>query len=74
MSKLIVLEKPFLLKPYGKKELSAIMKVSEYVLGVWIKEIENEVGKPKAGVYSVIQVKKIIETYGLPEQVTAIAA
>ena len=74
MTKVIVLEKPFVLKPYSKKELSNLMKVSVYVLGTWIKAIEAEVGKPLAGVYNIIQVKKIVDTYGIPGQIVNEAA
>lgn len=74
MTKVIVLENPFLLKPYSKKELSSIMKVSVYVLGTWIKAIESEIGKPLAGVYNTNQVKKIVETYGIPGQIVNEAA
>lgn len=74
MSKTIVLEKPFAVKPYSKKELSGIMNISVYVLNSWIKSIEAEVGKPIAGVYNSRQVKRIIDEYGIPCQIVNEAA
>lgn len=69
MSKVIVLERPFNLKPYSRKELAGIMEVSEYILKKWAEKIEPSIGNPIAGMYSTIQVKAIIEKYGLPTQV-----
>lgn len=68
MTKVIVLEKPFNLKPYSRKELARIMQISEYILKKWAK-IEPSIGEPVAGMYNVIQVKTIVEKYGLPAQV-----
>ncbi len=69
MSKVIVLEKPFNLKPYSRKELAGVMQVSEYILKKWAEKIEPSIGEPVAGMYNVIQVKAIVEKYGLPAQV-----
>ena len=69
MTKVIVLEKPFNLKPYSRKELAGIMQVSEYILKKWSEKIEPSIGEPIAGMYNVLQVKAIVETYGLPAQV-----
>lgn len=69
MTKVIVLEKPFNLKPYSRKELAGIMQVSEYILKKWAEKIEPSIGEPVAGMYNVLQVKVIVEKYGLPAQV-----
>ena len=69
MTKVIVLEKPFNLKPYSRKELAGVMQVSEYILKKWAEKIEPSIGEPVAGMYNVLQVKTIVEKYGLPAQV-----
>ena len=69
MTKVIVLEKPFNLKPYSRNELAGIMQVSEYILKKWAEKIEPSIGEPVGGLYNVIQVKAIVEKYGLPAQV-----
>lgn len=74
MTKVIVLEKPFVLKPYSKKELRTLMGVSKYILQKWLKIIEPTLGKPIGGLYSVKQVQIIIDTYGVPCQVVNQAA
>ena len=68
MTKVIVLEKPFNLRPYSRKELAGVMQVSEYILKKWAVKIEPSIGEPVAGMYNVIQVKAIVEKYGLPAQ------
>lgn len=73
-AKVVVMEKPFELKAYSKKELRNIMDVSEYILNKWLKLIEPQLGKPVAGLYSPKQVALIIETYGLPGQIVNQAA
>lgn len=67
-TKVIVLEKPFNLKPYSRKELAGIMQISEYILKKWAEKIEPSIGNPVAGMYSTNQVKAIVEKYGLPGQ------
>jgi hypothetical protein len=74
MAKVIVMEKPFVLKAYSKKELRIIMEVSDYIFTKWLKIIEPQLGRPVAGLYSPKQVAFIIETYGLPGQVVNQAA
>jgi hypothetical protein len=74
MAKVVVMEKPFVLKPYSKKELRSIIGVSKYILNKWLDAIEPQLGKPVAGLYSVKQVQLIIETYGVPGQVVNEAA
>lgn len=69
MSKVIVLEKPFNLRPYSRKELASVMQISEYILKKWAEKIEPSIGEPVAGMYNVMQVKAITEKYGLPAQV-----
>lgn len=73
-AKIVVMEKPFVLKAYSKKELRNIMEVSEYIFNKWLKLIEPQLGKPIAGLYSPKQVSFIIETYGLPGQIVNQAA
>lgn len=66
MAKVIVMERPFVLKPYSKKELRNIMGVSKYIMQRWLKAIEPQLGQPVAGLYSVKQVQLIIDSYGVP--------
>lgn len=73
-AKVIVMEKPFEVKPYSKKELYERIGITKYIFNRWIKAIEPKLGKPIGGVYSVRQVLLIIETYGLPCQVVNQAA
>ncbi len=73
-AKVIVMERPFEVKPYSKKELYEQMRVSKYIFNRWTKAIEPQLGKPIAGVYSARQVLLIIETYGVPCQVVNQAA
>jgi len=74
MTKVIQMARPFVLRPYSKKELRTIMGISKHVLNTWLKAIEGELGLPIAGLYSVKQVLKIIEHYGVPGQVVNEAA
>lgn len=74
MAKVIVMEKPFELKPYNKKELIALMEVSEYVFTKWLKALQPELGQVIGKMYNVKQVKLIIEAYGVPGQVVNQAA
>ena len=74
MTKVIQMARPFVLRPYSKKELRTIMGISKHVLNTWLKVIESELGVPIAGLYSVKQVQIIIEHYGVPGQVLNEAA
>ncbi len=74
MKHIIYLAKPFVLKPYCKKELETVLGVSKYVCRRWLAAIEPKIGKPICGQYSVEQVKIIVETYGLPGQLMDIPA
>lgn len=74
MAKVVVLEKPFVLKPYSKKELRSLIGVSKYILNRWLKIIEPQLGQPIAGLYSVKQVQLIVDTYGIPGQIVNEAA
>jgi hypothetical protein len=74
MTKVIQLAKPFVLRPYSKKELRTLMGISKHVLNTWLKVIEHELGLPIAGLYSVKQIQIIIEHYGVPGQVVNDAA
>lgn len=74
MAKVVYLEKPFVLKPYSKKELGTLMGVSKYIMSKWLKAIESEIGLPVAGLYSIKQVQIIIDTYGVPGQLVNEAA
>jgi hypothetical protein len=74
MAKVIIMEKPFVLKPYNKKELIAIMEVSEYVFTKWLQALQPQLGQPIAKMYNVKQVQLIIEAYGIPGQAVNQAA
>ena len=74
MAKVVVMEKPFVLKPYSKKESRTLMGVSKHIMQRWLKAIEPQLGQPIAGLYSVKQVQIIIEAYGVPGQVVNEAA
>ncbi len=74
MAKVVVMEKPFVLKPYSKKEIRTLMGVSKHIMQRWLKAIEPQLGQPIAGLYSVKQVQIIIEAYGVPGQVVNEAA
>lgn len=56
----------FKVKPCSKKELQVALGVSKYVLNTWLKNIEEDLGPPISGLYSVKQVQFIIEKFGLP--------
>ena len=73
MTKVVYLPKPFIVKPYTKKELIHIMEVSPHILTRWLAAIPN-LGEPIAKQYSVKQVQLIVETYGLPGQLVNEAA
>ena len=68
-AKVIVMERPFQVKPYSKKELYDRMNVSKYIFSKWISKLQPELGQPIGGVYNVKQVLLIIETYGVPCQI-----
>jgi hypothetical protein len=74
MTKVIQLAKPFVLRPYSKKELRTIMGISKHVLNTWLKVIQDELGPPIAGLYSPKQIQIIIDHYGVPGQVLKDAA
>jgi hypothetical protein len=74
MTKVIQMAKPFVLRPYSKKELRTLMGISKHVLNTWLKAIEGELGLPIAGLYSVKQVQIIVEHFGVPGQTLSEAA
>jgi hypothetical protein len=74
MTKVIQMAKPFVLRPYSKKELRTLMGISKHVLNTWLKAIEAELGMPIAGLYSIKQVQIIVHHYGVPGQVVNEAA
>lgn len=74
MAKIVYLEKPFVLRPYSKKELRSLMGISKYIMNRWLKEIEPVLGLPIAGLYNIKQVQLIIDTYGVPGQLVNEAA
>lgn len=69
MAKIVYLEKPFELRPYSKKELMELFEVKDRVLTKWLNALQPELGKQLGRLYSVRQVKLIIERYGVPGQV-----
>jgi len=74
VTKVLQLAKPFVLRPYSIKELRTIMGISKHVLNTWLKAIQDDLGLPIAGLYSVNQVKIIIVNYGVPGQIVNEAA
>ncbi|MBI3519175.1 MAG: hypothetical protein U0W65_11750 [Bacteroidia bacterium] len=73
-AKVVVMERPFEVKPYSKKELYERIGISKYIFNRWVKAIEPQLGKPIGGVYSVRQVLLIVETFGMPCQIVNQAA
>lgn len=68
MTKIVYLPKPFVLKPYTKKELRCMYDLTNHVFSSWLKAIEPKIGKPLCGKYNILQVELIIQTYGVPGQ------
>ena len=54
------------LKPYSKKELSAIYGISVKTLNKWVSPFKADVGVMRGRFYNVKQVKLIFEKLGLP--------
>jgi hypothetical protein len=54
------------IKPYSSKDLTQMYGISPYVLKVWIKPIEEELGERVGSLYNIRQVTKIFETFGVP--------
>lgn len=74
-TKVIVLEKPFDLKPYTKGDLlKRYRPLTLYVLNKWLKAIEEETGKIEGRTLSVKQLQIFISHYGVPGQVVNEAA
>ncbi|MBA2611321.1 MAG: hypothetical protein H0U95_05065 [Bacteroidetes bacterium] len=73
-AKIVVMEKPFEVRPYNKKEMYKQMNVSKYIFTKWVKALEPTLGRVLGGVYNVRQVTLIIETYGVPFQIVNQAA
>lgn len=74
-TKVIILEKPFDLKPYTKGELLKLYRpLSLYVLNKWLKDIEAETGPIIGRTMSVKQLQVFITHYGVPGQVVNEAA
>lgn len=69
MAKIVFLEKPFELRPYSKKELMELLQIKDRVMNKWLNALQPRLGKQVGKLYSVNQVKLIIETYGVPGQV-----
>jgi len=74
MTKVVVLEKPFVLKTYSKKELSNLLQISPCVLRAWLKALQPDLGEPIGRLFSVRQVEIIINAYGIPGQIVNEAA
>ncbi len=73
-AKIIVMEKPFELKPYGKKEMYHLLGISKHIFNRWMKSIQPQLGEAIGGLYNVKQVLLIIDTYGVPGQIVNQAA
>jgi transposase-like protein len=54
------------IKPYSTKELAAIYKVSEKTIYRWLKPFKEQIGQKNGRLYTVNQVRTIIEMIGLP--------
>ncbi len=63
------LEKPFMLKPCSKKELSHLFQISPLLLRSWLKAIQPDLGEPVGGLFSVNQVEFMIGAYGIPGKI-----
>jgi hypothetical protein len=69
MSKIIVMPKPFLLKPYTKKELCAVYNnISPYILNRWLDAIADQMGETVGKTFSIKQVEIFVKHYGTPGQ------
>ncbi len=55
------------LRPYTKKELAALYKVSARCFFTMLDDFQKEIGKKKGWYYSVKQVKVIFEKLGYPD-------
>ena len=73
-TKVVIMERPFEIKPCSKKELYEAMNVSKYIFNKWIKALQPKLGEPLGGLYNPKQVLLIIEAYGVPCQVVNEAA
>lgn len=74
-AKILTLEQPFALKPYTKTQLLKLYRpISLYVLNKWLKEIEPQTGRIIGRTLSAKQMKILVETYGLPQQMVNQAA
>jgi len=58
-----------IVKPYRLVDLTAIFDVNVITLKKWIAQYPNELGEKSGKYYSVIQVKFMIEKFGLPQKV-----
>jgi len=74
MTKVVYLERPFVLKPYSKKELSNLLQITPHILRVWLKALQPELGQPLGGLFTIRQVEFIIDAYGIPGQIVNEAA
>ncbi len=74
MTKVVYLDRPFVLKPYSKKELDSLLKISPCVRRAWLKALQPELGEPIGGLFSMRQVEFIINAYGIPGQIVNEAA
>ena len=68
-AKVIVMDHPFILKPYTKAQLLKLYRpVSRYVLNKWLKEIESQIGPIIAGTLSIKQMEVFTKRFGIPGQ------
>ncbi len=74
MTKVVYLERPFVLKPHSKKEISNLFQISPCVRIAWLKALQPELGEPIGGLFSIKQVELIIDAYGLPGKIIKEAA
>ncbi len=58
-----------ILRPCNKAQLAALLGVSRYILNHWLEGLQEKLGPVKGKTFSVNQVKILVETYGLAQDV-----
>lgn len=58
-------------KPYSKTQLANMYGISVHIFGVWIEEIQEDLGEYKGRMYTPVQVQKIFNLLEGLEQTTS---
>lgn len=58
-----------IIKPYRLKDLAAIFDIKENTLKSWMSAYKEELKKEGRQYYTVMQVKFMIEKFGLPQKI-----